>query len=201
MSTQQKLLRSFTVKDAVIVAEDNGHLRCDEDKTYWCAHIEFGVRNGLDVEFIWNYLDRFESNEWLPIEVPMVPNHNQWAAVHLSIRKIGGMPVLNVNLLQPNGDDEVFLGFLANGEGRLVLRSMVYDWFRGVVDVDSLKCMSRSHKFVEQMKWQDDMKDEQRGPAQLWSVWQTGNCLSCTYDASSGIDDLIPDAGKNPWGS
>lgn len=199
MNAHPSLLGSLYVDGAEISFEDNGHMLCDQDQTYWCVHIQKIVKDGLDVPHIWD-LTQYDGVEWVAIEVPIIPAHNQWAPVRLAVTKVGGQPMIRAKML---GDsyEEVFLGFLAPGEGRMTLRAMVYDWFRGTVDPDSLNCQSKSHKFAAQMRWESDMKDEMKGPAQLWCVWRTGACLSCTYSADDDNSDLIPDAGTNPWSS
>jgi hypothetical protein len=191
----------FTVDDALIEPLNNGHLKCSLDATYWCKHIESAIKDSKDANAIWE-LEQYATTEWIPLEIPIIPTSNQWAPVRLTLCKINSVPMISVVYPGPSADQSNFLGYISEGEGRMIIRSMVWDWFQGAVDPTSIECKSPSHKFAQQMRWERDMQDERSMVAQFWSVWSTSACLGCTFDSSVATDpDLIPDDPKtaSPW--
>lgn len=186
--------------EAWITPLSNGHLKCDICDTYWCKHIQAVVtRNEDSPSIFWNA--ELPSRR---IAVPMMPTTNQWAEV--TLEPAVELRSLSYEVILPEtdartGDPELhFLGYIHPGEGRMILRSMIYDWFRGHVDVENLECKSRGHKLTQQNRWITDLADPQRSAAQLWSVWTTGTCLGCSF-TTDGIDDLIPDDDRRMPGT
>lgn len=167
--------------------EPNGHIKCLDCKTYWCKHLQACVLDNSDSELIWE-----DPKSDVILEVPMIPTHNQWARMSLITTDLP-TPTYEVNYVDADTGALHELGFLHPGEGRGVLRSMMFDWFTGFVDPREIACRASSHKFVQQMQWEEDMKKGgSRQMAQLWCAWQSRSCLNCTW--STPDPDLIPDA-------
>lgn len=178
-----------------ILPKSNGHLLCEYHNTYWCIDIEDFVKSGADAELVWmNYPDE------TMIEVPIIPTSNLWASVWLRKPDAAPVQMYRVGFQQEDNVETVFMGFLHVGEGRSVMRNMILDWFSGTQDIENLVCQSRGHGYKENKRWEHDKKYPALYMAQLWSVWRTRNCLSCTFDAASN-KDLVPDAGPtaSPW--
>jgi hypothetical protein len=187
----------------VIEFLNNGHLNCHACGQYWCEHINKSIVENEDSKVLFFKPDNAALGS-VDVEVPMMPTSNQWA--HVTLEPAQDFPGLAFEVILPetdarNSDGELhMLGYLHPGEGRYVIRSMIYDWFRGEVPLETLKCSSRSHKFMQQMRWEQDMADEHKQVAQLWSVWTTGSCLACSFN-TDGLDDLIPDYDRRMPGT
>lgn len=156
----------------------------------WCTHIEGAVRDNADSEAI------FDANEELGfLEIPMFPSLNLWARVRLALNvKLEAYKVYMDWDGNPPTDSN-FLGFLHHGEGRMVIRSMILNFFEGEVNLSSLACKSSAHKMRQEIDWQKSLNDPNKRIPQLWSVYQNGACIACTMSAGEWAD-LVPDAGE-----
>lgn len=178
-------------------ASNPGHLSCDECNTLWCNHIERYVRNMEDAEDVWaDYPDDCE------IMIPIVPTSNVWARGILTSRADAiqsyGLS-LEVQQKDPYGTSAEFIGFVNPGEGRIVFREMVLDWFVAHHADDGKECIAPGHGYHEQVRWNRDMDDPMLKLRQQWTLFMTGKCLGCTYDSSSN-DQFVPDVATNsPW--
>lgn len=175
----------------------NGHIECNSCHTYWCGHIEAFVKDHADAETMWGIIDEARSERnYQHIELPVVPTANIWAELSLTFTDLPGNP-MQVNLVRDGG--QVYeIGFTHPGEGRLVLRSMVFDWFATHVYTENLKCEKVSHGFNQEMLWVKDMKAGGASrAAQFWSVWLKGGCLGCVAGDANWSADLIPDPSSS----
>lgn len=194
----------------------NGHVKCDTCEEYWCKHIKRMLMENLDAASLWEEFNvEFDkSKPIIKIKVPMKPQSGQWVRVTLenaflaypsmrvTFSSKGITPILHSSITR----EEHFIGFIHPSEGRMVIRSMVYDWFRGNVadnvgSVEANLCTSGSHKYRQELQWGKDMNTDNR-LAQLWSVFMTGYCLACNgVDLSGEVkdgwdDDLVPEGEK-----
>lgn len=199
-AVSKSAMPSFPVRDGpglvAIRQLDNGHLECTKDKTYWCDHISDSVQRDLDVEPFWKQAELIVTTF---MEVPIIPTANLWDRVRLdTIGKIQGFSVVQIGA---HGEREDFIGFIHPGEGRRILRTMLFDWFAGNVD-ENIECDSKAHSYAAQMRWEADGKNHIKSLAQRWSAWYTGSCLFCSSGGSNDFSDLVPDAGKtkSPFG-
>lgn len=179
-----------------------GHLFCDVCKTLWCDHIEEYVRNFEDADLIWD-----QHPEAQTIEVPIVPTANVWQEAGLDPPP-DGKKNYHLTIYWESMDkkkqlfkEQAFIGFVHPGEGRFTIREMILDWFIGQMHtLLSESCDAPGHGYHEEVRWVDDMRDENRALVQKWTLWSTGKCLGCTYDPSRN-DAFIPDvpAAGSPW--
>jgi hypothetical protein len=172
-----------------VTYQHNGHILCDECATYWCVHVEEVVKKNLDVNFIWEQYPGTQK-----IAVPIIPTANQWAMVELVEPDVHGVPTYEAWIDSGHSGipDASLFGFIHESEGRLILRSMVLDWFEGTLAYDIVSCPSRGHGYKQQTMFMRDMKSRKSGTAQKWSIWSTGKCLGCSFDISRN-KDLIPE--------
>lgn len=190
------------INGAVIRVSAGGALVCSihPGKTF-CSEIKIAVEEHYDAELLGPPEAELTN---LIITVPLVPARQQWTRV-----KIGefheGTLAYKLYLWESKDKHYDFLGFLQKGEGRSVIRSMIYDWFRSNIDVVSLRCSSTSHGFKQELQWNQNTGPKAQSVeqfAEFWSVWSTKMCLSCSNVLTS-LDDLVPDASSNsvrsPW--
>lgn len=191
---------------AILVVESNGFILCKSDSTYWCSHIELAVRRGEDTPYLASLLE-VERGHVPPIvhpmSVPMFPTHNLWEDVNLEPTAIGngGTWAWAVTRYDGQGNKE-FIGFIGEGEGRLVVRTMLFDNF-AQVDTSSLECKNPTHGLIQEREWKKAIQDSQGATAQYYSVARSGKCLACRARlADPNAEDLVPqDTGgpKSPW--
>lgn len=179
---------------------NEGHLMCDLCATQWCSHIEKFIRKMEDAELVWEkYPDDIE------VQVPIVPTANLWANAVL-ISRADSITSYGLSLGHPDssgvdpwGIKSAFIGFVNPGEGRIIFREMILDWF-SANHADDEECKAPGHGYHENIRWQKDMRDPQLRLRQQWAVYMTGKCLGCTYDASRN-SQFVPNVAVNsPWG-
>lgn len=183
----------------------NGHIKCEDDQKYWCEHVQGVIIQSLDAESLW---EEFTDNPaGIEIEVPMVPSSNLWARVTLqdaeqkyACRQViwdsSVVPWLTGTLTGPSSrvDQPNFIGYLLPGEGRMVIRNMMFDWFKGLGEI-GVTCSSSSHGYKEEREWIKAINNSVRKWGELWSVYTTGFCLDCN-PTGGWSDDLIPENDK-----
>lgn len=192
------------VNDSVIALKSSdGMLVCgNHPGQQFCDHIEACISIHADAGLLVS--DAVERTG-IQIKIPLAPRQDQWAQVKFGDFHEGTQAYKLYLILPPSAravDDVNFLGFVQRGEGRAVIRSMIYDWFRANVESDKLTCSATSHKFTQEQIWNKNIK--LGGAIQLaeyWSVFTNKMCLSCSLRVTQ-IDDLIPDAAAKPrWSS
>lgn len=191
------------VNDAVISRKGDGFLGCDRHGGHkLCAHVRDLLREGSD----WMILGAPEAElVGMKVPIPLIPKYDIWTWVKFTERIESVMAYkIQLYITKDKGSartiEETYLGFLHRGEGRLVIRSMIIDWFRGSVEVDRLRCESTSHGFRQEQRWRKDTFGDLGDDAfaQWWSVWQSGFCLDCA-GLLNNFDDLVP-AGNGSSG-
>lgn len=183
----------MSARSPEVMPKSNGHLLCDFHNTYWCIDIEEMVKSGSDAELVWmNYPDPMQ------LEVPIIPSSNLWTTVLLTKPENARSTMYRVEFFQTVGTEGVFIGFLHPSEGRNVLRMMILDWFSGTQAPEKLICQSRGHGYSQNQRLVHDMKYPALWIAQQWSMWRTGKCLGCTFDANDN-KDLVPDDARPTW--
>jgi hypothetical protein len=196
----------YGIPDEVLVQElPNGFLQCENDGTdVWCSHIESVITNNLDSISMWERKGAFvdaDGKEFASIivQVPLAPTKKIWLEAELQSCDMPQtrwlvLPEFEAVELPP-------LGFVHEGEGRGVLRSMILDWFNGVSDPDAT-CSNKGHGWDAQMVWEADLLHSGLDRfAQLWSVFTANECLTCsskTFDLSEFVPVEEKGAG---WGS
>jgi hypothetical protein len=204
--------------------EETGRLFCEcgskkvrSPKTYtdWCEHIEAVVRSGADAAP--------EAFAALPerLAVPMAPTASFWIIVGLGPVDDGMRPAFVdggyayenrvklskgiSSITRPEvPEHRLHLCYLAPGEGRMVLRQMLFEWLRSFYRT-APPCNSKLHK--TNPRWgRRDGRDTPIRPEDwpdLWCLIAEGKCRSClTYSTNVEQDapvlsalhafDLIP---------
>lgn len=188
---------NFVYKDIDFWVMLNSHIQCGEDNSYWCEHIASALEANVDAEELWIQLATgIIENKEVHMDIPMIPTVNQWARIALVLDEAFKTPAYEVVYIGPGEDKTNSVGHIHPGEGRMIIRSMIFDWFRSMVTVENLSCQSSSHKYAAQMQWEKDIKNPKRKPAQEWSVWSSTNCLTCAAGGNASFDDLVPEVDK-----
>lgn len=178
--------------------ENDGTMHCMDDKSNWCKHIEAMVKVGLDAEVM------FASDAYhygSAIKVPLVPSEGLYAEVRCG-KAFEDTGAYQFDLVDPKRPlirgllDLQFLGFInpSEGEGRNVLRGMVYDWFRANVDLRTLSCSVSAHGFNQEQMMQYNLKhpDSKEGVSEAFGLWLLDNCRKCRFDMDN-LFDMVPD--------
>lgn len=176
-----------------------GLLVCNLDpQDRFCDHIRMIVEKDADAMLL-GPLD----SEWsgISIEVPVAPSWGQWTKVRLG-EFHQGTSAYPVELHVANDPVRYeFLGFLTRGEGRAIIRGMIYNWFQATVNPSLLRCESTSHKFKEESTWLAHTGPKAQAIdrfAEHWSVWKNRFCLSCEKKIND-LTGLVPDPGGKNW--
>lgn len=196
--------RTFVWHDSegshLLLDHKDGYLKCSEcglESWNWCPHIEDSVRAHADAESIWNIQD-----EQLPhfIEVPMYPSAMLWAPVEL--RKSDLIPTaLRIVFYEEAPKLPIDLGFINPGDGRLVMRSMLIEYFESqIMRGRPFACESSSHGYKQEMKWQDNCRTNLR-IFEYWSIYRNKVCLACWDDIMNFSKDLVPSSEKEKFSS
>lgn len=202
----------------LVVAEDDGRLVCETHGSNWCGHIEKVVKEGLDVESLWSmagHTDEEDDDDYEginDIKVPLVPSEGLYAEVHLRAvyNKDKWIGSYAADVIYPMERDPDFgtietqkMGLLNSGEGRLILREMVINWFYPELEVPSRpKCTSRLHTYTEQYAVEKIDKEgsvRERSRKKLMNTWTMvfyGKCIFCfkrnPNPHEEWDDDLVP---------
>jgi hypothetical protein len=177
----------------------DGHIQCVTCAAVWCEHIEILTANGADQEAIWR--EDGMTHGQVNLEIPMFPSENIWTSVILTPYGTKFPRYVVEWETDPNSPGStVFICYLNPGEGRSVIRSVLWDRMWGNKRRRK-ECVMPHHSYLAQVLWTRDMKlldTIPRKAAQIWSVYYTGQCLHCALNDGLG-DDLVPDREGNVW--
>jgi hypothetical protein len=176
--------------------DNDGTIVCLDDKMTWCEHLELLLKSGYDSKILFAEEAHWHGSK---VMVPMIPKEDLW--IELRAGKVTDHGAVAFDLVDPNRPlvngllDLQFLGFINpdEGEGRAVLREMVYDWFRANVTPRDLKCAVSAHSFREEMIVQKNLQSPGMAFPESFSLWATKNCLQCRKNIASIFDDMVPD--------
>lgn len=170
----------------------------------WCEHIENVIKDQLDARPMGaNPTIAFRE---LPrgLVVPMIPSERFWVQVELGdepdFKSVWLDSGLGVRSIKPGEDPWIpvndgenedvgpALGYLGPGEGRRMIRAMVFEWLRP--QRKRVHCKSKVHKT---QRWSKaDRHDSALAPADwaaLWCLVAQGYCKDClTYTADYSQD-------------
>lgn len=191
--------------------ETRGVLECDQCNLRYCGHIQEVLRTALDAQTIWienltvDPDDKMLDPTGMEIMVPLFPDQNVYAWVKIT-ENLGGSWV--VEICDQELKDE-FLGMLTVGEGRSVLRRMVYAWLAerfdctGPMTVDQApRCKAASHNKPSRMRqFAEHLHSNPRlRLAELYCLLTTDMCVSCQHGiggpdpkADTDFGDLVPE--------
>ena len=178
---------------------------CNCNET-WCEHIEDAVTDRFDAEIFWDFVEKFPSTNYWPIGVPVIPTEGVFAFAKIAranTQAPWAMFLVRENPFEPHVEGLTHrLATTGPGEGLLVWRGLIWDYFRSQVQPEHTKCTSRAHNFAAQGKLAADLKKEgsKASHAQVFSIWYQGACTICLQKRNAsyyaGEDDLIPQIGK-----
>jgi hypothetical protein len=179
------------------VIDDNkiGFLKCNDCAENWCRHIELAINQNEDAETLWQIFDKELDDEGgsLSIYVPISPKNKLWAVV--DFQRSALIPgVMNAFLVRPERPP-IMLGFFNRGDGRLVMRSVILDWF---MSLDSYpECADGTHGWQAERNWQANLLNSTTKWYEYWCVYFYEKCLTC-FQKNMNLDfsDLIPDDPK-----
>lgn len=195
---------SFVYYDAdgfahIIADQLSGYLKCDDCNETWCDHIEVALRQRDDKETVWEIFDKEIAARKLThtFMVPISPKNYLWAEVACRQSDIISTAMTGTLVDVPKSDS---LGFFNRGDGRLIMRQTVLDWFMGFIE-DSNKtpeCLNAGHGFHDEMTFQNNLKDDQRKWFEFWCCHVKQTCITC-FHRNLNIqftDDLVPQDDK-----
>lgn len=175
--------------DVMVTPRPTGTLACSRCTPNWCEHIQRVVTDGLDATSVW---DHVISNPTLPnVTVPILPSKNLWLTVQLlrPENPVGSITSAKVKISHPKPiprrpESEEVLGFIAEGEGRNVLRQMLLDWFEPLVPPDghvlSDGCKNLHHSPSTQYKLVNEVRGSQVNKfANAWTNYHFQKCIIC----------------------
>jgi hypothetical protein len=191
--TPRVTITSLDGTPTIVSLDRAGQLYCDTHATIWCSDIEQVLRDNLDTESLWS--DPYYTDK--TVSIPILPSHSLWNAVRLD--RVNNLRAYSVTQLGMKGDRDDFVGFIHPGEGRRVVRNMLFEWFNQVKV--NLTCPSEHHRFAQQRAFENNLREPKTRMAEQWCLWGYRMCLSCVAASASpvgGFSDLVP--GEEPVG-
>lgn len=149
----------------------------------WCRDIEYTVREHLDGGWC------FDPGSLI---VPMFPSLGIFAEVRVDEQVLAGsrqlfMPTHTGGTFSEGLD---FIGFISPGEGRVILRDMLWEW---VQSKGSAECASKMHSPKAERAVQSYSSDRLKSAANKWQTVTEGLCMYC--------NEYITNTGEsNDWG-
>lgn len=191
----------------IVVNTRDGGLSCAMHAASgpWCDDLLEALNLRLDAPVVWSHgvtLDPWQPN----IKVPIMPSKQLWAIVRLTPMQdasVESITSLRATKWAPNKRDTepVTLGFISEGEGRMILREMILDWFRPMLDPTQHQCLSMKHTGMKTMKLAEDFRTSD-GVITFQHCWLMYHFSECGYCWGGGMrvpaprfpPDLIPNA-------
>lgn len=186
----------------MVMLRNSGHLVCMICSELWCPHIHEIVKDGTDAPFIRKHIGKSAF-----VSVPLVPTLSVHASVWLvpmprdEFRAKAYLlsPGNALRECQATGDD-IFLGFITSGEGRLVLRRMILAFFEADMGPDmEVPCLSMNHDWGRKAQIATMLRDDgvQRQLIEAWHIKWYKKCSVCFIETSNKpanpfAPDLIP---------
>lgn len=184
-------------RDPVIRISTNkeGDLHCHLHMENWCKCIKKIYVNNLDAESLWVEISKLVHDGWIGVKVPVSVVANIW--VDTRIWRIANE--ISVSVICPDTGEQQRLGILWPGEGRNVIRLMVYNWFiPKLIDLETgheiaLKCDSTSHNVTASIQAQRNLDNPNMCVAEQWSLYWKRRCLYCEEKLKEALSsDLVP---------
>lgn len=164
----------------------------------WCDHLARAVVEGVDGQHLNPDIHPGLCQLPFAVMVPMKPTKNSYALVYVEVPdESGGREAMWVT--RPKGDTEyVPLGHMYPGEGRLALRSTIFDILRGAWPQREEWCQSFAHntfKYTRHWKPKRGTEPDENDLMALLHIIQSGKCLPCMErEWSQAPDDhFVPD--------
>jgi hypothetical protein len=177
-------LHTFTLRTS-------GHIYCDECDEVWCNHVKQAMVKRWDAAAIWDKPDDSEYPREMELQIPMFPTFNIWTQVKLYFPEDTPVPRYRVVWID-HAPVWPTICFINPGEGRNIIRASLVDYMLG--DSNKQKeCSAPHHGFQAQTIWERETREgNSKLWPQLWSVYTTGKCLTCSKIDPSSDPDLVP---------
>lgn len=168
-----------------------------QEPFYWCDHVKQAVQENRDA---------FLLHPGMRVNVPVMPDANIWAEVHIASDNLPGGIARMEMLYKPEFANlkKVDLGFWNPGEGLWVMRTCIIDWIRSKLDPREnvtnttpivTPCPSTSTHNLEARRWMVG------GPFTLnakweclWNIVLEGACTYCMAGSSDSSRGGLNDA-------
>lgn len=188
--------------NAIVACTQSGHLVCKVHKQLWCEDIKDVImesKDSADMDAL-----TAAATEPVLIYVPISPVNDIFAKVY--VERLPREKFVGKVYLQSPHDalpesratgDDLFVGLVTQGDGRLSIKLMVTSWFDQITkpDLTSL-CRSSLHTWGRKAEVAGWLKaKKQLGQfIQAWHVHWHGRCMQCyAEEGTPGWDsDLIP---------
>ena len=172
----------------------------------WCEDIQFLVSGNHDALLLWGTEGNEPDLTGALLSLPLVPTRDTWGDVSFGQpTSEGSYPVYyHATFIGSASEERPFIGFFSRGEGRSVLRGMLYNWYANFYEQLPKKykeCRATTHGYKAQMIWDKDMRSKsvEKTLPQTWSVFATSKCVTCASgDTMDDFDDVVPDDTKPP---
>lgn len=168
------------------------------EQPVWCDHLARAMVEGVDGRHLNPELDPRTCQLPFAVMVPMKPTRKSYALVYVETPEPdGGREAMWCTY--PNGGLEyVPLGHMYPGEGRLSLRSTIYDILRGEWPQRTQWCVNPAHDgFKYNSTWSPKrgVDPDENELISLMHIMQVGKCLPCMERSweLSPDDAFVPD--------
>jgi hypothetical protein len=173
----------------------------------WCEHIERYIKSGQDAELF---------HPGIRVNVPIFPNVDVYALVHISDETIGRSAPMELEFTPEMGTPKkIPLGFWNPGEGCKSIRGVITDYVLSKCDPNErfdesaikTRCPNSLHSIrSSRIMAENAKKDLQWKWACIWNIVMEKACTPCIEESSDdgpdnfGIDESVIPAGRRPGG-
>jgi len=163
----------------------------------WCEDIQKVLVDRLDAEDVWNHGQSVDP--WLPhVSVPIMPTRQLWTVVRLHPVGDDYMRVIKTEPHRRGTGDPPSMGFIGKGEGRLIIREMICDWFEPQLSLAKHSCRSIHHSPRKTMLVEQTCRNDAAALfLNCWTMYHFDTCEFCWNGSNRAIPvifdpDLVP---------
>lgn len=180
---------------AFIVPQPSGSITCNKHPASgggWCEDIEWALGRRLDASDVWEH--GMSVDPWLPhVTVPIMPSKQLWAIVRLHKLDNNLLRAVKTEPHRRDSGELQSLGFISKGEGRMILREMILDWFQEFLDIDKHRCRSIEHTARKTMLVSQDCNSSSVAVfINCWTMYHFDECEYCWAAGRSSGRRAVP---------
>lgn len=169
-----------------------GNVTCFSCGIRWCEHVKLFMMSGGDSIIVWEKPENAEYKGNLFLNIPMFPTEDLF--IRVLLERVDALPRYRVTWAY---DLEVqFLCFLNPGEGRRVIRNIFIENMK-TSKVEEQTCRAPHHSVHAELTWQEMTRLSHKRSAQYWSIYTTGQCLTCAKVDPTADPDLVPEQQRS----